>query len=447
MGEQKSAGKRASPRLGEVQYRRAIHLLESLWVILRVLCDLSRGPRPDLRSPRKRLWRWLAVSAAGVVAAALAVSAGNLMAERLRLPLALCATLACAQTLPMALSLVRPVAAWWLSLAATIAYAWTGASLAGHNTAGLPWPWTGAALLVHLAVTLINAWQFPLRVAAAQWALSMLTGLALQTWATPPGANHNLQLYGAASVIGLALLTVVRSNVRARRQLRRQESLTALERSRRAVLEERARIARELHDVVAHHMSVVAVRAEAAPYRVADPPQELSECFTEIRENALAALAEMRHLLGTLRSDEQDPDSRYVPQPGLDNFEELLENVRSAGLDIAAEIRGVRRELPKRVELSAFRITQEALSNALRHSPGSQVEVTLTYGRSEIEVHVSNGPPAGPVEPRPGSGHGVLGMRERVSLLGGTFRATHRGDGGYEVTAALPLRSGGSEES
>lgn len=433
-----------SPRPGE-EFRPMTHALDMFRAISRELCDFSRGPRTDPRRPRKRLRGRLSLGVAVLVAAALAVSSGTLMADRLRLPLALYAVLACAQTLPLPLSLVRPVVAWWLSLAATVAYALTTAALAGQDTAGLPWPWTGSALLVHLAVTFVAAWQLALRVAAAQWVLSVVTGLALQRWATPPDAGHNLPLYAAASAIGLVLLTAVRSNIRARRQLRRQETLTAYERARRAVLEERARIARELHDVVAHHMSVVAVQAEAAPYRVPDPPKELSESFAGIRENALAALTEMRHLLGTLRSDEQDTDSRYVPQPGLDSIEELLENVRSAGLRVDSEVRGVPRELPKRVELSAFRITQEALSNVLRHSPGSEVEVVLAYGPSEIEVRVSNGPPAGPVTPRPGSGHGQLGMRERVSMLGGTFRAAHREDGGYEVSATLPLRSGESE--
>src|SRR5205814_7744382 len=127
---------------------------------------------------------------------------------------------------------------------------------------------------------------------------------------------------------------VVRGRTEAEDRLREQEVLTEFERTRRALLEERTRIARELHDVVAHHMSVIAVQAEAAPYRVADPPEELSESFASIRGNALAALTEMRHILGMLRSDDQPAEGRFTPQPTLENVEELVDNVRAAGLHV-----------------------------------------------------------------------------------------------------------------
>jgi signal transduction histidine kinase len=240
--------------------------------------------------------------------------------------------------------------------------------------------------------------------------------------------------------------------VRSRRGSR--EQLAVAERrheGERALLEERQRIARELHDVVAHHMSVIAIQAEAAPYKIADPPGELTESFAEIRASALSGLSELRRVLGVLRRDEPDT----APQPGLDDLDGLLESARNGGVTVTVAVSGTPRPLPEGVDLSAYRIVQEALSNAMRHAPGSAVQVMLSYGEAALHIEVRNGgSPAGAQvtgTPHNGSGlaqggrHGIIGMRERAAMLGGNLRAGPTGDGEFLVTAALPLGDGAPE--
>jgi len=219
----------------------------------------------------------------------------------------------------------------------------------------------------------------------------------------------------------------------------------------RAILQERQRIARELHDVVAHHMSVIAIQAEAGPYKVQDPPKELVESFADIRASALSGLKELRRVLGVLRSD--TPDT--APQPGLDDLEELLESGRSAGLTVTAGVSGTARPLPAGVDLSAYRIIQEALSNAMRHAPGAAVQVKLYYGDAALVVEVRNDhcPPGTRVPgeqdgmPGGGGGHGIIGMRERATMLGGHLQVGPTEKGEFLVTAALPLDSGSAQDA
>jgi signal transduction histidine kinase len=219
----------------------------------------------------------------------------------------------------------------------------------------------------------------------------------------------------------------------------------------RALLEERQRIARELHDVVAHHMSVIAIQAEAGPYKVQDPPKELVESFAEIRASALSGLKELRRVLGVLRSD--SPDT--APQPGLDDLEELLESARSAGVTVTAGVSGTARPLPAGVDLSAYRIIQEALSNVMRHAPGAAVQVKLYYGDAALVVEVRNDhcPPGTGTSgeqdrvPADGGGHGIIGMRERATMLGGHLQAGPTEKGEFLVTAALPLESDPAQDA
>jgi signal transduction histidine kinase len=242
--------------------------------------------------------------------------------------------------------------------------------------------------------------------------------------------------------------------IRSRRGSR--EQLEVAERrheGERALLQERQRIARELHDVVAHHMSVIAIQAEAAPYKVADPPKELTESFAEIRASALSGLSELRRVLGVLRNDQPDT----APQPGLDDLDGLLESARTGGVTVTVGISGTPRPLPEGVDLSAYRIVQEALSNAMRHAPGSAVRVMLYYGPAALHIEVRNGDCAtGPELAGAqhngaglgrGGGHGIIGMRERAAMLGGHLRAGPTGDGEFLVTAALPLGDGEPEDA
>jgi signal transduction histidine kinase len=237
--------------------------------------------------------------------------------------------------------------------------------------------------------------------------------------------------------------------VRARRGAR--EQLEVAERrhvGERALLEERQRIARELHDVVAHHMSVIAIQAEAAPYKTADPPRELIESFGEIRASALSGLNELRRVLGVLRSDLPD----IAPQPGLDELDGLIESARVGGVTVTTTVTGTARPLPEGVDLSAYRIVQEALSNAVRHAPGSAVRVRLYYGEAVLVIEVRNNAyVAATGDQRAkaglGSGHGIIGMRERAAMLGGHLEAGPTGDDEFLVTAALPLTADGQEDA
>jgi len=239
--------------------------------------------------------------------------------------------------------------------------------------------------------------------------------------------------------------------IRARRGAR--EELAVVERrhvGERALLEERQRIARELHDVVAHHMSVIAIQAEAAPYRTADPPPQLVESFGEIRASALSGLNELRRVLGVLRSDQPD----VAPQPGLGDLDGLIESVRAGGVTVTSTVTGAPRPLPEGVDLSAYRIVQEALSNAMRHAPGSEVRVRLYYGEPALVIEVRNNGYVAATGGRRaqaglgnGGGHGIIGMRERATMLGGHLEAGPTGDDEFLVTAALPLSSDGREDA
>jgi signal transduction histidine kinase len=259
----------------------------------------------------------------------------------------------------------------------------------------------------------------------------------------------------SAAVIGLTIVLLLGAAfVRTRRGSRQQ--LAVAERrheGERALLEERQRIARELHDVVAHHMSVIAIQAEAAPYKTADPPKELVESFSEIRASALTGLNELRRVLGVLRSDKTD----IAPQPSLDDVPGLLESARSGGVTVTTSVSGTPRPLPEGVDLSAYRIVQEALSNAMRHAPGARVQVHLYYGEAALVIEVRNDACA------PGSetawelpdaagdtysgGQGIIGMRERATMLGGHLEARPTGNGEFLVTAALPLGEGPEDAS
>jgi signal transduction histidine kinase len=204
----------------------------------------------------------------------------------------------------------------------------------------------------------------------------------------------------------------------------------------RALLTERQRIARELHDIVAHHMSVIAIQAEAGPRKVANPPPELVESFADIRASALSGLDELRRLLGVMRSSGADT----APQPGLAELDGLLDSARSGGVRVTSSVSGPARALPQGIDLSAYRILQEALSNAMRHAPGSTVLVELTYAPSALVIKVHNDAYAAQDGAGDGdaAGHGLIGMRERAGMLGGHLEAGPTEDGGFLVTAVLP---------
>jgi len=213
---------------------------------------------------------------------------------------------------------------------------------------------------------------------------------------------------------------------------------------RDALARERASIARELHDVVAHHVSMIAVRAGTTPY---GSPAQYREAFDEIAKDARTALAELRVVLGVLR----DPAaaSAAAPQPSMADVRQLLDRVRGAGADVQLQVIGLERPLPASAGLCGYRVVQEAVTNAGRHAPGSRVLVCLRYRPAELEITVTNGradDPAATGGREPGSpGFGLVGLRERVALLGGQFSAGPHDDGGFTVRAVLPVAHGRQE--
>ncbi|WP_367135550.1 MULTISPECIES: sensor histidine kinase [Streptomyces] len=340
------------------------------------------------------------------------------------------------QTAVVLLAMVRPVPAWWLSTALLSASALIGEDTIDH---GRVWPWNVAGISLHALVLFLLALRVRPQSAVVALGITVLSGMADTVLATQEH-NQVVSRGAMAFVIAVVIGAARRSSRTARERLVEQEVLTAEERARRTLLEERNRIARELHDVVAHHMSVISIQAQVAPHLVADPTPELRENLAGIRENAVEALAELRRVLGVLRAEDARADGvRHAPQPTLARLDELVGKVRAAGPDVAVSVTGVRRALPPGVELSAFRIVQEALSNAMRHAPGASVEVGIGYGADSLTVRVVNSAPDGPAPPSRGAGHGLLGMRERAAMLGGDLAVGPTPSGGYDVTAVLPV--------
>jgi signal transduction histidine kinase len=245
---------------------------------------------------------------------------------------------------------------------------------------------------------------------------------------------------GATLVFTAATIALdsIGSRWRAQRALAAQTERAELERARRAVLEERARIARELHDVVAHHMSLIAVRAETAPYRLGDLPESARAEFASLSDVAREALTEMRRLLGVLRHDEP---AGLAPQPQLSDLPALVETARKAGVTVELSAPPALDQVPIGVALCAYRIVQESLSNASQHAPGAAVTVSVDHEAGAVLLRVANGPggSGGPSASEHGPGHGLTGMRERVALLGGSLSAGPAPDGGYVVCAVLPF--------
>ncbi|MFD0415458.1 sensor histidine kinase [Streptomyces sp. NPDC127108] len=395
--------------------------LSPLLISLKPLLTSTPTPLPPLTWPRPL--RHLPHALVALVAVALSATGADLTAR----------LLAVAHAATLLLALRRPPLAYWLSLACFTAVA------LGHPPThdNELWAW-----VVQASVLFLLALRVPLLPATTAAVLSAALGAALKLLGAGVGSWSTVAT-GTALYAGALLAGAIRRGRREdRARLAEQIEATAAERARRTVLEERARIARELHDVVAHHMSLISIQADAAPYRVQDPPRELVTELASIRANALEGLAELRRLLGLLRAESTDgTPADTAPQPSLDQLDALVSQVRAAGLPVSARVTGTRRALPPGVELSAYRIVQEALSNTLRHAPGAPTTVELGYGRTTLALRVTNGPAAGTAPPSPGAGHGLTGMRERVAMLDGDFVAGPAPEGGYEVTATLPTRT------
>jgi signal transduction histidine kinase len=207
------------------------------------------------------------------------------------------------------------------------------------------------------------------------------------------------------------------------------------ERARRAVSDERARIARELHDVVGHSVSVMTVQTSAVRRLLREHQEKEREALQVVEQTGREALAEMRRMVGVLRRPEEAP--ALAPQPSLQHLDRLVEHAREAGLPVELRLEGTPSPLPTGVDLTAYRLVQEGLTNALKHARAHQAEVLVRYGDGQVELTISDDGPGGGDGDK--GGHGLVGMRERISVYGGDLEAGPRPEGGYRLRARLPI--------
>jgi signal transduction histidine kinase/phage shock protein PspC (stress-responsive transcriptional regulator) len=407
-----------------------------LWLVLPRADDPAADDDADPPPPGPReITAW-------AVLVALSGGATSLVAVQLvgyhGVPVAAAVLLGFATGLPLALLPVAPLLTWRFLAAGLLAV------LLAVGGLGAPpedlWPWPVVLLLALPVVLYAVATTAPGWTTVGVGAVTVTADIAAA--APVAGTPLGQVAWIAAVAAGVLLLGYnVRSRRTAQSRLARESALRRQDRARQAVLEERSRIARELHDVVSHHMSMIAIQAEAAPYKHPGIGPDAAATFSTIRDAARDALAEMRRVVGLLRAD--DEDAERAPQPGLALIGDLVAGARQAGMrvDVAAGVDAA--GLPSAVDLSAYRIVQESLSNAGRHAPGAPVAVAVERTADRLRVRVANGPPPGDRRPAPDAGgHGLVGMRERVAMLGGRLSAGPLPDGGFAVTADLPLAAG-----
>jgi signal transduction histidine kinase len=345
--------------------------------------------------------------------------------EGLREPAWLVLPLLALSVLPLAARRYRPLSVFGVTLGAalvlellegtfqaqaSIVALYTIAAHSGRRAA----KWAAVATVAAIAVMLLNGPRSEL-----------IAGVAV------------LAIYAAAWALG--------DNVRTRRAYLRglEEKAERLERERienvrRATAEEQARISRELHDVLAHSVSVMVVQAAAAGDVFDANPARAREALASVEATGRAALAELRRLLGNVRHG----DVAYAPQPGLAALDALAEHVRAAGVDVEVQVEGASAPLAAGLDLAAYRIVQEALTNTLKHAGATRATVTVRHRDARVEVEVVDDGVG--VTRGDGTGHGIIGMRERASLYGGELRAEPRLEGGFRVFATLPLDEEGT---
>ncbi|TDT32430.1 signal transduction histidine kinase [Naumannella halotolerans] len=285
----------------------------------------------------------------------------------------------------------------------------------------LRWPWQFAAGAILIGIVATTA-----------------TSVSISTFSFAPLHPSDLITPTAILLLVLVLGSLVRQWLLSREQVQLQEQRAEHEAGLRRAMEERSRIARELHDVVAHGLSIISIQASTVRYRVEGVPEPVVVELEQISESAREALAEMRSLLQVLRAE--DTETELAPQPSVARLPELIAASRRGGQEVNLEISGdLDTDLSEVTSLGAYRIVQEALSNVLRHAPGQPIEVRVTVGERAVRVEISNplaGADRGRTEPRR-DGLGLLGMAERAKMAGGWVEAGRIGDD-FRVVAELP---------
>ncbi|MFI7340214.1 sensor histidine kinase [Streptomyces sp. NPDC050085] len=344
-----------------------------------------------------------------------------------------------AQSAPLLLAVSRPLAAWCITIVAVV----LGTLPLFQGDAHLPSPWTPMVVVGYVALCIALALRESRRTLITIWLVTVVASIVLGVFRDKTSQDTGVLLIVLSGGV-LLLGALLRERGETRRKLVEQATISEAERTRRTLLEERARIARELHDVVAHHMSVITVQADSAPYRLQGLSGEAREEFASIAAGARDSLTEMRRLLAVLRSEGSQGD--LAPQPGLAHLRQLVEATVRGGVptDLSypeVALVGILAHAPPAVDLSAYRIVQEALANVVRHAPGALARISVDLDDDALLVLVVNGPPRKPVSrlETAGTGHGLIGMRERVRLLGGTLDVGPLPDGGFRVAARLPL--------
>lgn len=399
----------------------------------------SHPPTPLLADAPKRWQRLMPYVVVLALAAVFVPVTIAVLRDQYGLAGGVAGALAVAQAAPLLMLAHRPLQAWWIIFPADV--------LGAFVTLGHPvkeygiWPWPPPTLIGYLFLLLALALRETRRTLVSVWLVTGAASLALHL-ISPERSNGSAPLLFILGAVVLVIGAAVRERGVAQRRLAEQETISEAERAQRTLLEERTRIARELHDVVAHHMSVITVQADSAPYRLGGLPDEVREEFDSIAASARESLGEMRRLLMVLRSE--GTEAERTPQPGLDRVQQLVEATVRAGLPAELSLPAGLTGLPQTVDLSAYRIVQEALANVVRHAPGARTRVSVGSDGAHLTVLVVNGPPErtgsslAPLETT-GTGHGLVGMRERVRLTGGTLDTGPLPDGGFRVAARLPL--------
>ncbi|MBV2354623.1 sensor histidine kinase [Streptomyces sp. J2-1] len=301
---------------------------------------------------------------------------------------------------------------------------------------------------------------FTVSANGARWAsrLGLACGLVAALLAQIRWPAQHTSFAGQVAItvfqtVPFALAWVLGDSLRTRRAYfaELEERAARLEKEREAqskvaVAAERARIARELHDVVAHNVSVMVVQADGAAYVLDAAPDQARKALETISSTGRQALAEMRRLLGVLRTGEHQEGGEYVPQPDVEQIDDLVQQCRTSGLPVDFKVEGTPRPLPSGVELTAYRIVQEALTNTRKHGgPDAGASVRLVYFDDGLGLLVEDDGQGAPHElyeegGADGRGHGLIGMRERVGMVGGTLDAGPRPGGGFRISALLPLK-------
>ncbi|HEV8462512.1 MAG TPA: sensor histidine kinase [Gaiellaceae bacterium] len=343
-------------------------------------------------------------------------------------PHALVAVLALGWSLPF---LWRPRHKFWAPLAVCADVALLALATSEQTVNALTMPFV-ALLVAAVSFGLVGE----RRLALAGWAALIGTAAVVDFQSSTPYADFfwTSLILSLAWFFGIALGTRTEQarELRARVEVAERERNIAAE---RAALDERARIARELHDVVAHSVSVMVVQASGVRRLLGADQDREREALLSVEQIGRQALAEMRRMLGVMRSGEEPV--ALAPQPGLDHIERLIQQVEEAGLPVKLRIEGERPAISPGVDLSAYRIVQEGLTNTLKHANGAHAEVVIRYVDDSVEVEIrDNGNGA---DGHDGLGHGLVGMRERVALYGGTLEAGPADGGGFVLKAHLPV--------